>query len=42
MPRKWTHTVRLADVFHNEEMTFPERRAAIVARLRRIPDIATR
>lgn len=35
MPRnEWKETVRLADVFHNEEMDFPERRDAIVARIK--------
>lgn len=33
MPQ-WTYTIRLADVFHNEAMTFQERRDAIAARLR--------
>jgi hypothetical protein len=30
----WDRYVRLADVFHNEAMSFEERRDAIVARLR--------
>lgn len=33
MPR-WTYTIRLKDVFHNDAMTFEQRRDAIVARLR--------
>jgi hypothetical protein len=30
----WYETVRLSDVFHNEEMTFEQRRDEIVRRLR--------
>lgn len=30
----WKHTLKLGDVFHAEDMTFPERRDAIVARIR--------
>lgn len=30
----WDRKIRLADVFHNEDMTFEQRRDAIVARLR--------
>jgi hypothetical protein len=31
---RWAYTIRLADVFHNETMTFEQRRDAIVGRLR--------
>jgi hypothetical protein len=30
----WDHKLNLADVFHNEEMTFEERRDAIARRVR--------
>jgi len=30
----WDRKIRLADIFHNEAMTFEQRRDAIVARLR--------
>lgn len=31
----WTHTLNLADVFHNGELTFRERRDAIAHRIQR-------
>lgn len=30
----WAHKINLADVFHNDEMTFEEKRDAIVRRIR--------
>jgi hypothetical protein len=30
----WDRKINVADVFHNDEMTFPQRRDAIVSRLR--------
>jgi hypothetical protein len=33
--KAWDHELRLGDVFHNEEMTFEDRRDAIVARIRK-------
>lgn len=37
MAVKWKMTISLRDVFHNEEMTFRQRRDAIVARLFKSP-----
>lgn len=33
----WLHTLRLADVFHNDDMTREQRRDAIVERIRSAP-----
>lgn len=33
--KAWDHNLALGDVFHNEEMTFGQRRDAIVARIRK-------
>lgn len=30
----WEYTINLADVFHNDDMTFEQRRDAIVSRIR--------
>ena len=30
----WAHKINLADVFHNDDLTFTEKRDAIVARIR--------
>ena len=30
----WEHTLRLADVFHNDDLTFEQKRDAIVRRIR--------
>lgn len=32
--RRWTKTVKIGDIWKNEAMTFPERRKALVTRLR--------
>lgn len=32
--RKWKHTLKLADVFHNEEMTFEKIRDVVAERIR--------
>lgn len=33
----WAHTLNLADVFHNDNLTFRERRDAIAHRVQRAP-----
>jgi hypothetical protein len=38
----WDRKIQLADVFHDEGLTFEQRRDAIVARLRQSPWIADR
>jgi hypothetical protein len=34
----WSATLRIADVWKNEELTFEQRRDEIVARIKRLPD----
>jgi ASC-1-like (ASCH) protein len=33
----WSYTFRIDDLFHNDEISFEERRKAIVARMRKQP-----
>ena len=35
----WTATLRLGDLFHNEDLTFEAKRDGIVARTRRLPQV---
>lgn len=36
-PRPWKHTIRIGDIWKNPEMTFEERKTALVTRIRSTP-----
>ena len=39
---RWIHRLDVGDVFHNDDLTFPEKRDEMVRRIRALPIISTR